>query len=387
MFKKITSEVHLSKEKYTTAFFVVLFFVGIIVRIVLLPVEKADYLTFLVPWVNFIKTHGYENSLRYIFYDYTPSYIYFLILIAKSGLNPLFSIKLISFFFEFLLAFFVAKIVHIKYKTASSFISALSIISVLPTVILNASYLSQCDAIYSALVVGSLYFILVKKNLMAVFFLSLAFVFKMQTVFILPFYFVLMLRKQIKWHYFLLIPVIYILSILPAVYFGGPFKELAGVYFMQANKYKFLTLNFPNIYIFINNNFYDVFKNIGLITTTLITLFIGFWLMNKKYIFDFDTYIRLAFICSILIPFILPGMHERYMFLGDAISILYFLVIRKNIYFTIGILSVSTYSYIRLSRFNDLLPMEPAFIIYLLVIIFAIYDFTKSLNKQGYDKI
>lgn len=381
MYKQLISKRKFSKDNLAIAFYISLFLIGIAIRIKLLPAEKADYLTFLLPWVEFIKARGFEDALKYIFYDYAPSYIYFLVLIAKWGLNPLVSIKIISFFFEFLLAFFIAKIVHLKHKTVLSFVAAFSVISVLPTVILNASYLSQCDAIYSALVVGSIYYTLIKRNLTAIILLSLAFVFKMQTAFILPFYFVLMLRNQIKWYYFLLIPVIFILSTLPAVYFGGPFKELAGVYFMQANKYKYLTLNFPNIYIFINNNLYEIFKVMGLVLTTLITIAAGFWLTNKKYIFDFDTYIRLAFICSILIPFILPGMHERYMFLGDALSVLYFLVIRKNIHFTIGILSISTYSYIRLSRYNDILPMEPAFFIYSIIITLAMVDFVSNLKK------
>jgi len=381
MYKQLISKRKFSKDNLAIAFYISLFLIGIAIRIKLLPAEKADYLTFLLPWVEFIKARGFEDALKYIFYDYAPSYIYFLVLIAKWGLNPLVSIKFISFFFEFLLAFFIAKIVYLKHKTVLSFVAAFSVISVLPTVILNASYLSQCDAIYSALVVGSIYYTLIKRNLTAIILLSLAFVFKMQTAFILPFYFVLMLRNQIKWYYFLLIPVIFILSTLPAVYFGGPFKELAGVYFMQANKYKYLTLNFPNIYIFINNNLYEIFKVMGLVLTTLITIAAGFWLTNKKYIFDFDTYIRLAFICSILIPFILPGMHERYMFLGDALSVLYFLVIRKNIHFTIGILSISTYSYIRLSRYNDILPMEPAFFIYSIIITLAMVDFVSNLKK------
>lgn len=384
MYKQIISTNHFSKNNFAIAFYFFLFLIGLFIRIKFLHIERADYLTFLLPWVEFIKSHGYESALKYIFYDYTPTYIYFLVLIAKWGLNPLISIKFISFFFEFLLAFYIAKIVHLKHKTLLSFVAAFSVISVLPTVILNASYLSQCDAIYSALVVGSIYYTLIKRNLTAIILVSLAFVFKMQTAIILPFYFVLMLRKQIKWYYFLLIPVVFIISTLPAVYFGGPFKELAGVYFMQANKYKFLTLNFPNVYIFISNNLYDIAKNVGLIFTTLLTLAAGLWLMNKKYVFDFETYIRIAFICSILIPFILPGMHERYMFMGDALSVLYFLIIRKNLHFTIGILSVSTYSYIRLSRYNDILPMEPAFIVYSIIILLATIDFVSNLKKTNY---
>jgi len=381
MLSKFNSIVQFLINKYKFVIFVAIFSVGIIIKIILLPAENIDYLTFLLPWIEFIKSHGYENSLKYIFYDYTPTYIYFLVLIAKWGLNPLFSIKFISFFFEYLLAFFIGKIAYQKHKTFTSFLVGFTIIPILPTVIFNASYLSQCDAIYSALVAGSIYFMLTKRQFLAILFLSIGFVFKMQTVFILPLYFVLLLRKEYKWYYFLMIPLFYIISTLPAVYYGGPFRELAGVYFMQANKYKYLTLNFPNIYIFINNNLYEIFKIAGILFTVLITLFTGFWLKSKKYILDFDSYIRLAFICSILIPFILPGMHERYMFLGDALSVLYFLVFRKNIHFPIGILLVSTYSYIRLSRFNDILPMEPAFVIYTIIIVLAIYDFISNLKK------
>jgi len=45
-----------------------------------------------------------------------------------------------------------------------------------------------------------------------------------------------------------------------------------------------------------------------------------------------------------------------------------------------GILLVSTYSYIRCSRFSEVLPMQPAFFLYLLVILLTFYDFVESLK-------
>jgi len=86
---------------------------------------------------------------------------------------------------------------------------------------------------------------------------------------------------------------------------------------------------------------------------------------------------------AIFIPFVLPGMHERYMYLGDVLGVLYFLVIRKNIHLPLGILIVSFYSYIRCSRFNDILPMEPAFFLYLAVIILTAYDYVKNLKNES----
>ncbi|HLP06133.1 MAG TPA: hypothetical protein VK152_11960 [Paludibacter sp.] len=112
------------------------------------------------------------------------------------------------------------------------------------------------------------------------------------------------------------------------------------------------------------------------------TLIAGFWLRQKKYVFSMENWIRLAFLSAILIPFILPGMHERYMYMGDVLGVLYFLVVRKNIHLPIGIILVSFYSYIRCSRYNDILPMEPALAILLAVIIMLSIDFVSSIKEQ-----
>ena len=355
-------------------------FIGILCKIIFLPVKTGDFVGFLEPWIDFIKSHGYFSSLKYGFYDYTPSYIYILIAIAKIGFNPLYSVKIVSILFEYLASFFVGKIAFQKEKNNLVIWISLAIIPILPSILLNSSYLSQCDSIYAAFVLGSIYFIILKKQFLSVLFLAIAFAFKMQTAFILPFFFVIMLRGNIRWYYFFLIPIVFSLSIAPTWLYGRPFIDLIKVYIAQTDRYRFLTLNFPNIYIWISNNYYESAKMAGIILTVILTVFTGFWLSKKEIIFSYETWIRLAFLSSIVIPFILPGMHERYMYLGDVLGVLYYLVIRKNIHLPIGILLVSFYSYIRCSRFNDILPMEPAFFIYSLVIIFTVTDFIKSLK-------
>src|ERR1035437_4804471 len=89
---------------------------GVICKLILFPVKTGDFNYFLAPWMVFIKTHGYFSSLKYGFYDYTPSYIYILEIIAKIGLSPLYSVKLVSIFFEYLVAFYIGKIAYQKYK-------------------------------------------------------------------------------------------------------------------------------------------------------------------------------------------------------------------------------------------------------------------------------
>jgi len=369
--------------KWRFSIYIFLLFTGIILKVILLPVKTGDYIVFLEPWLEFIKTHGYFNSLKYGFYDYTPSYIYILVIIAKIGLNPLYSIKIISIIFEYLVAFIIGKIAFQKYKNNQAIWIAFVVIPLIPSVILNSSYLSQCDSIYATFVLLSIYFILKNKQFVSVLFLGIAFAFKMQTAILLPFFFVLLLRGKINWYYFLLIPVVFSFSLIPAWVFGRSFSDLLNVYISQSDHYHFLTLNFPNLYIWISNDYYGTVKLAGMIVTVLITLLTGYLLSNKKYLFTFEIWIKLAFLSAIVIPFILPGMHERYMYLGDVLGVLYYIVVRKNIHLPVSILLVSFYSYIRCSRYNEILPMEPAFVLYLTVITLTIFDFIKSLKNES----
>lgn len=382
---KINVPQYIIELLYKKGTWLALIIVGLLIKLSLFPVATGDYVVFFDPWIQFIKTHGYTSSLKYNFYNYPPTYIYLLIGIAKTGLYPLYAIKAVSVVFEFLAAYFIGKIAWLKYKNNLVIWISLAIVPILPTVLLNSSYLSQCDSIYASFVFGSIYFLLKKKQLLTVVFLALAFTFKVQTVFILPLYFVAMLRGNIRWHYFLMLPVFFLLSIVPASSFGRPYTELISTYYSQANQYRFLTVEFPNLYIWIDNRYYEIMKLAGIIITFCLTLFAGFILSQKKFKFNYELWIQLALISAVSIPFILPGMHERYMYVGDILGILYFIVFQKNIFIPIVILAVSLYSYIRCSRFNELLPMEPAFFVYLSVIIFLIVNFAQSLKKSTDD--
>ena len=55
-------------------------------------------------------------------------------------------------------------------------------------------------------------------------------------------------KRTVKLPDFLWIPVIYVISSLPAYLFGRDFKELMTVYFEQTNTYPWGTLEYPNIY-------------------------------------------------------------------------------------------------------------------------------------------
>jgi hypothetical protein len=70
------------------------------------------------------------------------------------------------------------------------------------------------------------------------------------------------------------------------------------------------------------------------------------------------------------------------MYLGDVLGVLYLFIAQKNSGFPAGIILVSFYSYIRCSRYNEALPLAPAFFLYLFILIVMIRNFKQSFKKH-----
>lgn len=368
------------QDSYPRLFPATVLLCSLLLRIPLLQVQSADYTNFLLPWVQFIQTHGGFAALKYNFYDYSPAYIYLLTVVAKLSINPLYTIKLLSVLFEFLLAFFVGKTLRKLSGHPQSMLMSVAFVPLIPTVLLNSSYLSQCDAVYAAFVFGAIYAALTNRSLASVLMLGLAFSFKLQTAIILPVFFVFMLQGKIKWYYFAAVPAVFVASLLPAIMAGRPFDDLLHIYVAQSDKYKYLSLNFPNIYIWMSQVDYATGKVAGILLTIVCTLATGFWIARRP--FSNENILRILFFYCILIPYLLPGMHERYMYLGDVAGVLYFLYFRRNIYLPAGIIAVSLYAYIRCSRFHDLLPEWPAFLVYTATLALVATDLYTHLNDH-----
>lgn len=345
--------------------------------------EPGDYVGFLVPWIDFMKENGYLQAFRYPFANYAPAYLYFLLGIAKLNIDTLYGIKLLSIFFDYLLAGFVGAIAYEKYKQGWVRWCALAIIPLLPTVLVNSSYWGQCDSIYATFLLGSIYFVMKNRSLLAVVFFGISFSFKLQAVLLSPFFFVLMLRNRIKWYYFLLVPAIYVISVLPAYLVGRPLSDLLTVYVSQTEQYKDLSLQFTNVYMWISNEYYSVVKWIGMGGTFLFTLVAGgvlAWKYPSKLTNDY--LVRLAFLSAALYPFLLPGMHERYMFVGDVLAIVYVLYFPRTFYYALGIPVVSLFSYSLCTSLREIFLPYCAFVMtlfYIFVLYLLIRDFVRSI--------
>ena len=339
---------HLFKWRYYI-FLIIITTLAIIIRGLFFSVESGDYVCFLSVWFDTLKQNGGLAGIKTPIGDYNVPYLTILACLTYLPISSLVSIKLVSIIFDFFGAITAALIVK-KLTSTSNYSNLLavitySIIIFLPTVILNGAAWGQCDFIYTSFILLSLYLLLNKKHFWSLFVYGIAFSFKLQAIFILPLFIIIYLfNKDFSILNFLLIPVANLILSLPALLLGYPLKNLLLVYINQTDTYHNLTMNFPNIYNLMHN-YYDLLKLPGIIfTLTVVGTFTMIVWSTKKRISNKDL-ITYSLWLVLTITFFLPGMHDRYLFVADILSVIYVIINRKNFYLPIFInfASFSTY--------------------------------------------
>lgn len=368
------------KKNYKIIFCVFITILALAVRVKMLNYNKGDYSIFLKPWFDNLKINGGFKALATYEGDYNAPYMTILALLTYLPIDSLFSIKFISIIFDFTLAISSACLVKslVSKNKNEYFIATYSLILFIPSVLLNSSCWGQCDSIYATFVVLSLLFLIKEKNVLSFIMLGLAFSFKLQFIFILPLYIILYItKKKISIFHFLIIPLVNIIMCLPAIIVGKPIIECLTVYFKQTSTYSSsLVMNFPNIYQIFNGN-PDMFYTVGELFTIFICAFTLFYILHKNIKFNKEKILLLGIWFITIITFFLPGMHERYLFVGEVLSIVYYIVYRKNGFFAlfINMCSIITYSnYLNGMNFPYMQLLSISFLIIL-------FFYTKNVFK------
>lgn len=366
--------------------------------------QYSDYLIFLRDWISIIQQNGGLSALAEPFYNYSPMYMYFLVVIAKLeqwfDINTLYTIKILSIFFEYILAYFIGKIASQYFKNNIYIWLSILVVPLIPAVILDSSVMSQCDAIYSTFVIASIYCLLERKSFASILLFGIAFSFKAQATFVLPFFFVYMLRGHIKWYYFLSVPVVYFISIIPTWMVGRSLTDLLSIYAAQSTYNSGLVTNLPNIYLWIQD-YVSSNKTIYMLLYGLFIFLSGVILMKKKYTYTLSSWFKLIFLSTLVSPYFLPGMLDRYLYLADVFVVIYVFLNWRN--FPIAILvwylsatcrakSILGFALSPLGKanwdyyilFEDLSksPMMVNGLLFILVILYVTYDFLKELKQN-----
>ena len=305
-------------------------------RVCWLDFRSGDYNSFLAKWFDEIKAAGGLKGFASTVGDYTPMYKYIITLITYLPMNSLYSYKMVSCVFDVVLAVFAGLTVrHLLGGKDLAGLMAYAVVLFLPVVFLNGAVWAQCDSIYTSFCVMSFYFLLRGRGRLSMALYGVAFSFKLQAVFFAPAAVVFFLKGRLKFSDLLFFVLAYFLCALPAVIAGmSLFDALFGAYIIQAGEYARITLNAPNLDQFLSDS-YNVSPELG---NMLIFFAFGVcaifctYFYRADYRLDDKSMLLIAYLFSVLLPFVLPHMHERYFYMADIFAVIFTFVYPKKAY-------------------------------------------------------
>jgi len=277
--------------------------------------DAAAYLS----WYAFAREHGF-GALRETFTDYAPFYSYLLLAAAKlDGVaQPLTLIKSISVVFELGSALVLARIVWSAAQSPLRSALAFCAAWLAPTVLLNGAVIGQIDSLWSFFLLASLALFLRGRNGMPLF--AAAVSAKLQGIFLGPFVFGLVLRRKVNWGWLAALPAAYLLFALPTLLAGRPLASVLSVYKGQAGLFDLLTMNAANIWVFASDTPYALGVGVGLALAAAAGLALS--ILTARSERDGPEFLLLAACMSLLLmPFLLPKMHDRYFYAFELASI------------------------------------------------------------------
>ena len=340
-------------------------------RVSMLGYPSGDYRNFLTPWIEEMKALSVKEALVTKIGDYNMPYLYFLLFVSRRTASPIIWIKWLSCIFDFVAAYFVMKIVSLKTENRAARYFAFVLTAALPTVLLNSAYWGQCDSIVTALAVASLYFVLENKGIGAVVCFTLAFSVKLQAVFVLPALVICFFAKKIMLWHAVLFPITFFATLLPAMVAGRSLIDCVRIYFDQTGQYPYLTLNAPSVWQLFGNFNFDYFSKVGVMLGgigAVALIYIGFIYKDRL---SEASVIELFYISALLIPFLLPRMHERYFYTADILSVLVFFYDKKRWYLPLITVVASLNAYLAYLADKTLFPQSYAAVALLILIILS----------------
>ncbi|MBQ7164407.1 MAG: DUF2029 domain-containing protein [Clostridia bacterium] len=321
-------------KKYELAFFAFGFLViAALMRVSYFDFRSNDYKNFLKGWFEEIKALGGFRGFGSAVGDYTPMYKYIITVMTYFPFEPLYMYKTVSCLFDAITAVFAGLIVRRATKSDVKALTAYAIALFAPSVFLNSAVWAQCDSIFTCFSVISLWLILKDKSHAAMAVYAVSFSFKIQAVFFAPAIAVLILRRKVKLTSLAFFFAAYFLCAVPAMIAGMKFTDaLFGAYIKQVGEYSNMTYGAANLYQMLPAGFADEkLLNMFLFFAVGVTCIFCVLLYRGNYPDTDENVILISYLSALILPFVLPKMHERYFYLSDIFGLLFaFCFINKS---------------------------------------------------------
>ncbi len=378
-------------------FCLVIFTIGLLARLYLFDIASGDYTSAFADWMSEIDAAG---GWAYIgidpatsdasTFDYNCIFQYclcFLYMIGGGNVADIVLVKTLSVIFDFVLIFNATRVAYVLTGSVRKSMMVMAGVTLLPTVILNSSAWAQNDAIFTSFLMLSFYSFLKGRDFRTWLYVSIAFIFKQQTLFFLPFLILMWLKNKTKIRYILLMPVIYFVQVIPAWIAGRSLGSLLGIYSNQVGMFSRLSMNYPNLYTVITSEISQSMRKILIPSATLITVMIlgilAYYIYEKQFEITNEFMISLVVFTSALIVFCLPVMHERYAFIPEVFGVIYGMFGYRKFCTFVGIETLAIVTYIRYLFGSNVTYLYPFAMINLCLILVMGYDLYKQINKAN----
>ncbi|MBQ9990261.1 MAG: hypothetical protein IJP31_04890 [Lachnospiraceae bacterium] len=371
-------------------FFIAITLLSMAVRFLLRDGTSGDLEAFLLPWFEYIKSNGGLRSLDTQIGDYNIPYQTIIALLTYLPLKPTYLYKLFSCTFDYLLALTAGYFIYSSCKKQQKLKGLLAYTCVIlsPLVFLNSSLWAQCDAVFSTFAVLSLLFFSREKYGLTFLAFGLAFAFKFQAVFLLPFYlFIYIYKKKFSCIYFLLVPTVMIFMATGGLLRGRSLKDVFLIYANQTTTYTSLYINYPSFWgLFLSETPAELslfLKPMTIIVTVAVLAILLFWLYKQEITLTPATIVYMAFLIVFTCVLFLPNMHERYGYLYEILSILLVFFLPRTAWLSLGlhILSFRTYSIYLFGFTQD--RFYQLSIVNVIIYVIYLYQFYRYLTVES----
>jgi Gpi18-like mannosyltransferase len=289
------------------------------------PFVSGDMRVHLIPWTKYLVDHGRFAALADSFADYTPPYLYLLALAsnADAALGPAGVIKLLSILGTIFVAWTV-RVLLAGYVPARAATNGALLTLLLPTMIGNGPVWGQCDALYGGCVLLAVAGFMRGRPAAAMTAVGLAISFKLQGVFVAPLVLAMLWSRRAPLWTILIPPLVYIAAMAPAWLAGRPAYDLATIYLAQGHSYHDLARSVPNIWQILRALVsipYEAGVIVGLLAAASAVVWTA-WRARRH----LDTPVELLLLAltgAVLLPYLLPKMHNRYFFTADLLAFAY----------------------------------------------------------------
>jgi Gpi18-like mannosyltransferase len=283
--------------------------------------RPIDIDAYLLPWLNHIREHGQIGAFSIPFSNYNPPYLYLMSFASLfSGLvDDVSLIKALSVTGTLALSLSVYRL--LAACGARPTLRLVALLPLHPTVMTNAAMLAQCDAMWTAACLTALTCAVRRRPAAMLIWAGIAFAFKAQAMFFAPFMLAYLIAEKVPIRLWVLPLVAYAAMLLPALLAGWPAADLATIYMRQADHPSPLSWNAPNLWALVQElpgTGGKAFVRLAFAATGLACLFYVLAVARRR--LDAPTLVLAALVSALIMPGLLPRMHERFFFLADALA-------------------------------------------------------------------